>query len=163
MVLVGSMQIKLNKEKNMVERVKIIDFGFAVFQEALKNMNIREKYAGTPGYLAPEILLMKEYDETVDNFSLGVILYFMLSGILPFHSLIQEEIVSLTLRCSVSLCNNHWANVSANVYLFPYSGKGSSESVVVPQGNANTSRLGYQASLDNREGGSRSPDREEST
>lgn len=72
----------------MVERVKIIDFGFAVFQESLKNMNRREKYAGTPGYLAPEILQLKEFDETADNFSLGVILYFMLSGVLPFHSLI---------------------------------------------------------------------------
>lgn len=74
----------------MVEKVKIIDFGFAVFQESLKNMKAAEKFAGTPGYLAPEILRFEEYDETVDNFSLGVILYFMLSGILPFHNVIHE-------------------------------------------------------------------------
>lgn len=48
-----NIMIKLNKDKSMVERVKIIDFGFAIFQEMLKNMNIREKFAGTPGYLAP--------------------------------------------------------------------------------------------------------------
>ena len=53
MVVPRLIQIKLNKDKSMVERVKIIDFGFAIFQEMLKNMNIREKFAGTPGYLAP--------------------------------------------------------------------------------------------------------------
>ena len=44
-----------NKEKNIVNRVKLIDFGFAVYKSNLKTLDPKEKYAGTPGYVAPEI------------------------------------------------------------------------------------------------------------
>lgn len=80
------MQIKMDKERGVIKKVKIIDFGFAVYQDQLKEMNDDKKFAGTPGYVPPEVLEGKDYDETVDNFSLGVLLYFMLSGMLPFHS-----------------------------------------------------------------------------
>jgi len=45
-----------------------------------------EKYAGTPGFIAPEVYLRENYDEKIDTFSLGIILYFMLYGYLPFQS-----------------------------------------------------------------------------
>lgn len=46
----------MNKEKNMVQKVKIIDFGFAVYKSNLKGMDPKEKFAGTPGFIAPEIV-----------------------------------------------------------------------------------------------------------
>jgi serine/threonine protein kinase len=78
--------INLNKEKNTVQRVKIIDFGFAIYKNNLNNLDKRSKFAGTPGFVAPEIFLGEEYDESVDMFSLGIIMYFMLCGNLPFNS-----------------------------------------------------------------------------
>lgn len=45
--------VQTNKDKNMVGRVKIIDFGFAVYKSNLKNLPDKEKYAGTPGFVAP--------------------------------------------------------------------------------------------------------------
>lgn len=55
---------------------------------------------------------MREYDEKIDTFSLGIILYFMLYGYLPFQASFIEEIRDLTLSCSISLKNDHWSNIS---------------------------------------------------
>ena len=85
-----NVMIILNKEKSMVQKIKIIDFGFAVYKNNLKNMDAKEKYAGTPGFLAPEIINCEDFDESADIFSLGVILYFMLCGSLPFFSTFLE-------------------------------------------------------------------------
>ncbi len=79
-------QIRKRKDADFIEKIKIIDFGFAIYKSALKTMSQKEKYVGTPNYVAPEILRTEDFDEAVDNFSIGVIMYFMLSGNLPFDS-----------------------------------------------------------------------------
>lgn len=81
-----AMQIKMNEDKTSVNRIKLIDFGFGVFRDKIKELPLKEKFAGTPGFIAPEIYKQQEYDEKIDTFSLGIILYFMLSGKFPFHS-----------------------------------------------------------------------------
>jgi serine/threonine protein kinase len=73
----------------MITRIKLIDFGFAIYKDNLKNIPLAEKFAGTPGFIAPEVLCGEDYDEKVDTFSLGIILYFLLSGFFPFHSIYQ--------------------------------------------------------------------------
>ena len=55
------------------KEVKIADFSLA---EEFQNKNINVK-CGTPGYMAPEIFQNKGYDERVDVYSLGVILFMM--------------------------------------------------------------------------------------
>jgi serine/threonine protein kinase len=42
-----------NKEKNAIPRVKLIDFGFAVYKANLGTLPDNEKFAGTPGFVAP--------------------------------------------------------------------------------------------------------------
>jgi serine/threonine protein kinase len=37
----------------MIQRVKLIDFGFAVYKTNLGNLADNEKFAGTPGFVAP--------------------------------------------------------------------------------------------------------------
>ena len=62
--------------------VKLTDFGLSKIldEESDKAFTI----CGTPQYLAPEVLLKKGYDKAVDWWSLGCVMYEMLSGKLPF-------------------------------------------------------------------------------
>lgn len=46
---------------------------------------------GTPFYIAPEVLEEK-YDETCDVWSLGVILFILLSGLPPFYGKTNDDI-----------------------------------------------------------------------
>ena len=58
--------------------MKIADFGLACMDETSTVV------AGTPCYIAPEILSNQPYDKRCDLWSLGVILFLLLSGELPF-------------------------------------------------------------------------------
>jgi serine/threonine protein kinase len=57
-----NVMIIMSKDKSMVQKIKIIDFGFAVYKSNLKNLDIKEKYAGTPGFMSPEIVNCEEFD-----------------------------------------------------------------------------------------------------
>lgn len=63
----------LLKDKSDNFDLKIADFGLASYTEA--DLLIRR--CGTPGYVAPEILEDQKYDEKVDVFSAGIILYIL--------------------------------------------------------------------------------------
>jgi serine/threonine protein kinase len=61
--------------------VKLIDFGLSK-SGRIKTANW-STVAGTPFYMAPEVLKMK-YGTKADIWSVGVLLYTMVSGYLPF-------------------------------------------------------------------------------
>eukprot|EP00127_Corallochytrium_limacisporum_P001850 Clim_evm5s88 gene=Clim_evmTU5s88 len=70
-------------------RVKVTDFGFSNEVAPDKHM---ETMCGSLAYSAPEILLGDAYDgPAADMWSLGVCLYFMLTGALPFDDANQSE------------------------------------------------------------------------
>ena len=71
-------------------RLKISDFGLAKFETKDKMM---ETLCGSPLYMAPEILSYKEYTDKADLWSIGVILYEMLMGKLPFEGKSIYEIM----------------------------------------------------------------------
>lgn len=72
------------------DHVKLLDFGLACRSASthLSTVNSTETLtgtlAGTPGYIAPEVLLQEQVDTRADIFSLGVVLYEMLTGCNPF-------------------------------------------------------------------------------
>ncbi len=65
--------------------VKIADFGIALSNEDFsKKLTSTGEFVGTPGYLSPEVCLGKPVDQRSDIFSLGIVLFEMLTGKVPF-------------------------------------------------------------------------------
>ncbi|MDA8018630.1 MAG: response regulator [Thermoanaerobaculia bacterium] len=70
------------------EMVKVLDFGIAKLvgeAAAGQHLTVDEGVLGTPAYMAPERLNGKDYDGRSDVYGVGVVLYQMLSGCLPFQ------------------------------------------------------------------------------
>ncbi|HEY0179959.1 MAG TPA: serine/threonine-protein kinase, partial [Dokdonella sp.] len=66
--------------------VKIADFGIALSNHDLsKKLTTTGEFVGTPGYLSPEVCLGKPVDQRSDIFSLGIVLFEMLTGKMPFN------------------------------------------------------------------------------
>ncbi|QVL30560.1 serine/threonine protein kinase [Telmatocola sphagniphila] len=65
-------------------RVKILDFGLARYQEEGASLTNLDIAAGTPSFMSPEQVRGDLIDFRSDLFSLGVVLYLLLTGKLPF-------------------------------------------------------------------------------
>ncbi|GLJ24229.1 hypothetical protein SUGI_0462000 [Cryptomeria japonica] len=89
--------------------IRIADFGQAAsFSPGEKMSGI----VGTPYYVAAEVLQGKDYNEKVDIWSAGVILYVMLSGIPPFNGDTPQEIFEAVLRERLRFPNESWLTIS---------------------------------------------------
>lgn len=71
-------------------KLQIVDLGFSTYFHEYQTLFAR---CGTPGYIAPEILKNKPYDQKVDIFSLGVIFYIILTARMPFSGKDVNEII----------------------------------------------------------------------
>lgn len=66
-------------------RVVVIDFGLAHVRDEA-GLTAHGTCPGTPSYLAPERLLGRPYDTRADIYSVGVLMYELLTGVRPFSS-----------------------------------------------------------------------------
>eukprot|EP00485_Elphidium_margaritaceum_P006889 CAMPEP_0202700254 /NCGR_PEP_ID=MMETSP1385-20130828/13445_1 /ASSEMBLY_ACC=CAM_ASM_000861 /TAXON_ID=933848 /ORGANISM="Elphidium margaritaceum" /LENGTH=534 /DNA_ID=CAMNT_0049357391 /DNA_START=125 /DNA_END=1729 /DNA_ORIENTATION=+ len=66
-----------------LQRIKLIDFGLATSTSITPD---RYTMCGTPNYCAPEIAKHEKHGYLVDVWSLGIILYTLLTGAPPFHT-----------------------------------------------------------------------------
>jgi tetratricopeptide (TPR) repeat protein len=73
------------------DAVKILDFGLAKFATALQ-LTIEGSTVGTAAYMSPEQVRGQEADARSDLWSLGVVLYEMLAGRVPFHGAYAEAV-----------------------------------------------------------------------
>ena len=74
--------------------IKLIDFGLA---RKVGQNEIMNAPNGTPYYIAPEVL-RGSYTTQCDNWSMGVVLFIMLSGKPPFGGKSNKEIIDNVLR-----------------------------------------------------------------
>ena len=72
-------------QNNKISDLKLCDFGMACNIYRRRNVPV-DFEIGTVGYIAPEVLKQDtDYNEEIDSWSLGVILYQLVTGKLPFR------------------------------------------------------------------------------
>jgi len=80
-------------------QVKIFDFGIARELEVCRQTDMRLGFAGTPRYMAPEIGAGLEYDQSVDVYSFGIVLWEICTLSKPFpHMSTLEDFCQTVLR-----------------------------------------------------------------
>jgi calcium/calmodulin-dependent protein kinase I len=65
-----------------ITSLKVADFGLA---RLLEENTLASTTCGTPGYVAPEVLMQKPYGKSCDIWSIGVVGFILLSGTPPFY------------------------------------------------------------------------------
>ncbi|MEZ6195058.1 MAG: serine/threonine-protein kinase [Planctomycetota bacterium] len=97
----GVIHRDLKPENVMIDRegvVKVLDFGIAKDLNASVALTIKGAYLGTAGYSAPEQIRGQEIDARADIFSLGVMLYELVTGEPPFKGRRTTDVLENTVK-----------------------------------------------------------------
>jgi serine/threonine protein kinase len=97
------MIVSVGEEPRRHERVKVLDFGMLKrLDETLEGSTKLTRtgmVAGTPAYLAPEQALGHTVDVRTDLYSLGIVVFEMLAGRVPFRS--PDPLVTMRMQVSM--------------------------------------------------------------
>lgn len=69
--------------------MKLADFGFSCVFDPAQGLDLG---LGSPMFMAPELFNKKTYNEKVDIWSIGIIVYMLLSGCAPFDGRDQRQV-----------------------------------------------------------------------
>ncbi len=72
--------------------IKLMDFGIAQVLD-LQRMTVTGQLLGSPAYMAPELIEGKQLDFRTDVFSVGIMLYLLATGALPFTGKNPHEVL----------------------------------------------------------------------
>uniref|UniRef100_A0A671RSF0 non-specific serine/threonine protein kinase n=1 Tax=Sinocyclocheilus anshuiensis TaxID=1608454 RepID=A0A671RSF0_9TELE len=81
--------------------VKLTDFGLC--KESIHDGTVTHTFCGTIEYMAPEILMRSGHNRAVDWWSLGALMYDMLTGAPPFTAENQKKTIDKILKCKLNL------------------------------------------------------------
>jgi serine/threonine protein kinase len=93
-----------------LSKATIIDFGLAAI---LEPGTYATEASGSPGYVAPEILVGCPYDRAVDMWSLGVTAYILLAGYPPWVEDIEVPVEDQIIAGDYEFHSPEWDDVSA--------------------------------------------------
>lgn len=85
--------------------IKIIDFGLSTTE-----IN-SEKRCGTPEFMAPEIINGIKYSKEVDFWALGILIFEMVTGKVPYSKEDEQEVYKNTLENPVNIPNSFSKNL----------------------------------------------------
>jgi len=89
--------------------LKIADFGLSKIMESTA---VLETKCGTPGYVAPEVLMGTGYAEKVDVWSMGVICYILLCGFPPFYADSNDKLFEKIMNGTWRFISPYWDPIS---------------------------------------------------
>ncbi|CAD8179556.1 unnamed protein product [Paramecium octaurelia] len=94
--------------------LRITDLGIA----RLHKLDNHNETSGTPGYMAPEVLLRQNHSYGVDYFALGVMTYELITGKRPYTGRSRKEVRDEILGRQVLLSQKECPNYSASIIDF---------------------------------------------
>ncbi|KAI8578786.1 hypothetical protein K450DRAFT_245517 [Umbelopsis ramanniana AG] len=106
----------LYKTDDQHSALVICDFGIAKTVEDAAS--VMTTVCGSPGYVAPEVLLRKGYGKPVDIWAIGVITYTLLCGYQPFQAEDQAEMLTQITNAHIEFHDRYWRNVSQEAKTF---------------------------------------------
>lgn len=86
--------IMVSQLREQPDFVKVLDFGIAKILESDDNLTAADMLCGTPQYMSPEQAGGRKYDGRADLYSIGVILYQLITGDVPFNGRNPLEVLS---------------------------------------------------------------------
>uniref|UniRef100_A0A8C7XP65 Ribosomal protein S6 kinase n=1 Tax=Oryzias sinensis TaxID=183150 RepID=A0A8C7XP65_9TELE len=86
---------------NSQGHVKLTDFGLC--KESIHDGTVTHTFCGTIEYMAPEILMRSGHNRAVDWWSLGALMYDMLTGAPPFTGENRKKTIDKILKCKLNL------------------------------------------------------------
>ena len=92
-----------------LEDLKIADFGLSKMILPKEKM---DSACGTLSYVAPEVLTMQGYGKEADLWSVGVIMFLLLCGKLPFDGEDHNEIIRSTIQADLKVNPAVWGKLS---------------------------------------------------
>ena len=93
--------IQVSQTRSGRDYVKVLDFGLAKFVNQSANDTAKGNIVGTPYYMAPEQIRGETVDHRTDIYSLGAVVFRMLSGKAPFNA--QSPVGVLTKHITESV------------------------------------------------------------
>ncbi|KAJ7348004.1 CAMK/CAMK1 protein kinase [Mycena albidolilacea] len=111
------------KPENILYRTKepksdivIADFGIAKHLHASDEQLM--SLAGSPGYVAPEVLGKQGHGKAVDVWCTGIITYVLLCGYSPFRAEDTQTLIRETMEAKIEFHTKYWKNVSQEAKSF---------------------------------------------